>query len=238
MKCNLALVASVGAAMISIAAPLQAQDQAPRDLGERGRAEDRPRERRGPGIPGRPGQERGNFGSPPMGRGPGGPGGFGPPGMGMRGGPGMRPRPGQVLPPFMAHRLNLSEKQQKAIEDLQEDTEKKLSKILTPEQREQLKSIREQGPPQGPRDFGPGGPQGPRGFGPGDGRGREGFGLGGPRGPREMGPRDPQRPEGFAPRPPRGFGGEGPSRPPRREDFGPGAPRRPSPENAPRPEGR
>jgi EF hand len=97
----------------------------------------------GPGFPGGPG---------------GGPGGgFGPPG-----GP---PRPGQVLPPFVQERLNLTEEQKKQIADLQKDVDTKLAKILTEDQKKQLQEMRPMGP------GGPGGPGGGPGRGPGGGPG-------------------------------------------------------------------
>jgi outer membrane protein assembly factor BamB len=87
----------------------------------------------------------------------GGFGGFG--GAGGRGGPGFaRPQPGQILPGFLQQMLNLSDDQKKRLEDLQKDVDGKLGKILTDEQKKQLKE-----PPAG---FGPGG----------GGRGRGGFG--------------------------------------------------------------
>jgi hypothetical protein len=118
------------------------------------------------GPPGGPG---GGFG------GPGGPGGgFGPPG-GM-------PRPGQILPPFLADRLNLTDDQKKQLADLQKDVDTKLDKILTADQKKQLQEMR------------PGG--GPGGFG------RPGGGPGGPGGPDGPGGGGPGRPGGGNPPPP------------------------------------
>jgi Spy/CpxP family protein refolding chaperone len=89
--------------------------------------------------------------------GPGGPRGGGPPGgfMGM-------PRPGEILPGFLRGRLNLSESQQADLEDLQKEVDEKLNKILTSEQRAQLKEMRDRGPGGfgGPGGRGPGGPGG------------------------------------------------------------------------------
>ena len=105
---------------------------------------------------------RGGFGPP------GGRGGFGPPpgGPGGRGGPGGfgPPPPGQILPPFLQDRLKLSDKQKKQLEALQKDVDDKLGKILSDEQKSQLKEMRQ--------GFGPGGPGGPGG--------RGGRGPGGP----------------------------------------------------------
>jgi hypothetical protein len=100
----------------------------------------------------------------------GGPGGFGPPGsdgppgFGGPGGPGMGPpRPGEILPRFLRERLELSAVQEKQIEDLQKDVDARLEKILTAEQRAQLKEMRSRRPGGfGPPGFGgPGGPGGP-----------------------------------------------------------------------------
>jgi hypothetical protein len=116
----------------------------------------------GPGGPGGPG----GFGPPGRG-GPGGPGGFGPGGPGGPGGP---PQPGQVLPPFLQERLNLTADQKKKLEALQKEVDGKLAKILTDEQKKQMKQMRE-----GFGRGGPGGPGGPGGRGPG-GRGPGGDG--------------------------------------------------------------
>jgi hypothetical protein len=105
-------------------------------------------DRRGPGGPG---------GGP--GDGPGGPGGDrggrgGGPGGRFGGGP---PRPGQILPDFLQERLNLTADQKKQVEDLQKEVDAKLAKILTDEQKKQLKEMRNRGPggngpPPGPPD--------------------------------------------------------------------------------------
>jgi hypothetical protein len=91
---------------------------------------------RGPGGPGGPGAN-GPGGQRP---GPGGPRGFGGP-----------PRPGQILPPFLRDRLNLTSEQAKQIDDLQKDVDAKLAKILSDEQKQQLQEMR------GPGPRGPGG---------------------------------------------------------------------------------
>jgi hypothetical protein len=100
------------------------------------------------------------FGPPGGGPRGDGPPGFGPPGGGP-GGPGMAPpRPGEILPRFVRERLELSAEQEKQIQDLQKEVDAKLEKILSADQREQLREMRTRGPGGfGPR--GPGGPGGP-----------------------------------------------------------------------------
>lgn len=86
---------------------------------------------------------------------PGGPppGGFaGPPPGGFAG-----PSPGgQVLSPWEAGELELTDKQQAALEKLQKDVDARLKKLLTSDQRAKLEALRTRGP-GGP---GPGGPPG------------------------------------------------------------------------------
>ncbi len=102
----------------------------------------------------------------------GGPGGFGGPG-GPGGGPGGprmggMPRPGEILPAFMRQRLNLTATQEKQVADLQKAVDAKLQEILTVEQRDQLKTMRDRGPGGfGGSPGGPGGPGGRRGGPPG-----------------------------------------------------------------------
>ncbi len=92
--------------------------------------------------------------------GPGGPGGFGPGGFG---GP---PRPGQVMPPFLQQELKLTVDQKQQIAALQKEVDEKLAKVLTDEQKKQLKEMR-RGPGGGRRGRrGPGGPGGGRPDGP------------------------------------------------------------------------
>jgi EF hand len=109
----------------------------------------------------------------PRGKGPGfdddkGPkdkGGFdddkkGPKGKGPKGPP---PRPGQILPPFVQDMLNLTGDQRKQLDTLQKEVDTRLGKILTEEQRTQLKEMQDKGPgkgpgfddKKGPRDKGP-----------------------------------------------------------------------------------
>jgi hypothetical protein len=78
-------------------------------------------------------------------------GGFGGPGGGdKKGGKGFKggPQPGQILPMFMQDQLNLTDTQRKQIGDLQKDVDAKLDKILTTEQRAQMRGM------TGPGGFG------------------------------------------------------------------------------------
>jgi len=86
----------------------------------------------------------------------GGPG-FGGPGMFMR-----LPSPGEILPAPLQEMLQFTDQQKKDLEVLQKDVDAKLDKIMTEDQRKQLKEMRERGP-DGPMrfQFGPGGPGGP-----------------------------------------------------------------------------
>jgi hypothetical protein len=62
-------------------------------------------------------------------------------------------QPGQILPSFLQERLNLTEEQKTTLEALQKEADGKLEKILTDDQKKQLKEMRE--------GVGPGGPGGP-----------------------------------------------------------------------------
>jgi Spy/CpxP family protein refolding chaperone len=100
----------------------------------------------GKGAPGGPGGKGGGKGGPggggfggPGGGGPGGPGGFG-------GGP---PKVGQILPVFVQESLQLTVDQKKQLDALQSDVDAKLAKILTDDQRKQLKEM-SGGPKKGP----------------------------------------------------------------------------------------
>ena len=110
----------------------------------------------------------GGFGGPG-----GGPGGFG----GPMGSP---PKPGEVLPPMMRSRLKLSSDQLAKLDELQRDVDSRMEKILTDDQKAQLKQMSARGPGGPP----PGGGRGGRG-GPGE--------PGGPGGP------PPGGPDGFGP---------------------------------------
>jgi outer membrane protein assembly factor BamB len=68
------------------------------------------------------------------------PGGFG--GFGGIGGFGRPPQPGQVLPPSVQERLELTAEQKKQVEGLQKDVDAKLGKILTDDQKKQLQQPR------------------------------------------------------------------------------------------------
>jgi len=73
-----------------------------------------------------------------------GPGGFGGP-----------PQPGQILPSFLQEVLKLTDAQRKEVLDLQKDVDTKLAKILTDDQRQRLRDLRENGPGGfGPPPFG------------------------------------------------------------------------------------
>jgi hypothetical protein len=85
-------------------------------------------------------------------------GGFGGKGPGLA-----RPIPGEILSQAVRDQLRLTEAQRKELADLQKDVDARLEKILTEEQRAQLKRMRE-GPGGG---FGPPpGPAGPPGVAP------------------------------------------------------------------------
>ena len=105
-------------------------------------------------------------------------GGFGGPGGFFFGGP---PQPGQVMPDFLADMLKLTPEQKKQVEELQKDVVVRLDKILTEDQRKQLREMAggKGMPGSGGRGgFAFGGPPG------GGGRGGPGFGgRGGPGGP-------------------------------------------------------
>lgn len=130
--------------------------------------------------------ERGREGRP-AGRPEGRPGQLG-------GRPGPMFRPGMILPPFVAERLDLSVDQQEKLEALQSEVRTQLDKILTTEQKEQLRVMSERGPMMG-RMMPGGGPGGP-GFGRGTGPERpEGTGPGEPR-RRERNAFEPRRRDG------------------------------------------
>jgi hypothetical protein len=61
-------------------------------------------------------------------------------------GKGPPPRPGQILPNFVQDQLNLTPDQRQKLETLQQDVDTKLGKILTEEQRVQLKEMQQRGP--------------------------------------------------------------------------------------------
>jgi hypothetical protein len=89
------------------------------------------------------------------------------------------PQPGEVLPSFTQDMLRLTPEQKKELAALQKEVDGKLEKILTADQRKQLKDVRD----RGPGGFAFGGPPGPGGpGGPGGGRGGP-PGMRGPGGP-------------------------------------------------------
>ena len=120
------------------------------------------------------GMRRGFGGGPGgFGGGPGrGPGGFG----GGPGGFGGPPRPGQILPPMLRQRLELTPAQERQIDALQKDVDAKLAQILNAEQKQQLKEMSERGPggPGGRPGFGRPGGFGPPPGGPPPGEGPDG----------------------------------------------------------------
>jgi outer membrane protein assembly factor BamB/Spy/CpxP family protein refolding chaperone len=103
-----------------------------------------------------------------QGGGRGGRGGFGGAGGGA-GGFGNPPQPGQILSAFTQQRLNVTADQKKQLDELQKDVDGKLAKMLSDEQKKQLK----ESPQGGGRGAGGRGEAGRGGAG---GRGAGGFG--------------------------------------------------------------
>lgn len=143
-------------------------------------------------------QERQGQGPPGFGGGPGfgPPDGFGGPPGGPGGMMGPPPRPGDILPAPLRRGLRLTAAQIKQVDDLQKEVDSKLDKILSDQQKKQLKSMRQRGPGM---FGGPGGPppgggpppdDGPEG-GPGIGRGQRPDGPGGPPDGRQPPPPPP-----------------------------------------------
>jgi len=115
-------------------------------------------------------------------------------GPGFGGGPGggfaMRmPTPGEVLPPPFPDILRLTDDQKKKLAELQKETDAKLDKLLTGEQRAMVKQMKDRGP-TGPGGFGPPGgpPPGGPGFGPPPGGPGGGPGMGARGNPMELDP--------------------------------------------------
>jgi hypothetical protein len=75
--------------------------------------------------------------------------------------------PGRVMPPFVRHELQLSDEQTKQLDELEKDVKDRIFKILTSDQRAQLKDMRPPRPPREDRD-GPPPPRRPRRGGPPD----------------------------------------------------------------------
>jgi Spy/CpxP family protein refolding chaperone len=92
--------------------------------------------------------EGGGFGGGDKGKGP--KDGFGPDKKGFKGkGP---QQFGGILPGFLQDALNLTDAQRKQVGDLQKEVDGKLDKILTDDQRSQLREMREKGPKGPPPD--------------------------------------------------------------------------------------
>jgi hypothetical protein len=87
--------------------------------------------------------------------------GFGPPPGGPPGGP--RPNPGEIFPAPIQNALQMTDKQKKELAELQKKVDAELEKILTPQQKEQLKRMRAGPRPGGPGFGPPGGFPGPGG---------------------------------------------------------------------------
>jgi hypothetical protein len=77
------------------------------------------------------------------------------------------------LPPFLQEQLNLTADQKKQVALLQKEVDEKLAKLLTDEQKQQLKQMRPRFGPGGPGRRGPG-PGGPPGEDPAPDRGSGG----------------------------------------------------------------
>ncbi len=71
--------------------------------------------------------------------------GFTPVGFNFGARPPARPLPGDVLPPNTQNALQMTDAQKKELANLQKEVDSRLEKILTPEQRAQLKRMREGG---------------------------------------------------------------------------------------------
>jgi hypothetical protein len=92
--------------------------------------------------------------------------------QGGKGGFGAPPQPGQILTPFQQARLKLTADQKQAVAALQQETDAKLDKTLTADQKKQLKTLSAtvgRGGPNPPGPPGKGGFGGFPGFGPGGG---------------------------------------------------------------------
>lgn len=87
-------------------------------------------------------------------------------------------RPGQILPPMIVQRLELTVEQQEKLEALQSEVRAKLDAILTSEQKAQLQQMSERAPGAGRGGQAGQGGRGPRpdGAGPGAERRRGGDG--------------------------------------------------------------
>jgi hypothetical protein len=66
--------------------------------------------------------------------------------------------PGKLMPPHVRHELKLSVDQDKQLADLEKEVKERILKILTEDQKKQLKELRPEGPPPEDRNS----PQPPR----------------------------------------------------------------------------
>jgi hypothetical protein len=81
--------------------------------------------------------------------------------------------PGKIIPPHVRDALDLTEDQQKKIEELEKEVRSKLLKIFTDEQKQRLQELNDKGP-KGPKDFdGPPDKKGKRKGPPKDDKGTE-----------------------------------------------------------------
>ena len=58
----------------------------------------------------------------------------------------MREQPGQVLPESVQRMLNLTPDQRAALVEIQRDVDMRLDRLLTPDQKAQLKRLDDRGP--------------------------------------------------------------------------------------------
>lgn len=79
------------------------------------------------------------------------------PGGGFGGGFGGRSQPGTILSKGTQQALKMTDEQVKSLDDMQKDVDAKLEKILTEDQRKQLKEMRDGGGRGGFGNRGPGG---------------------------------------------------------------------------------
>jgi Spy/CpxP family protein refolding chaperone len=69
---------------------------------------------------------------------------------------------GKLLPPHIMEELELTPQQEKQLRELEQETRKKLQKILTPEQQKQIERLGRRRPGPGPDDGPPPGGKGKR----------------------------------------------------------------------------
>jgi Spy/CpxP family protein refolding chaperone len=104
-----------------------------------------------------------------------------PPGGGKKGPKGKGPPPyqmGKVLPPHILEELDLTREQLAQLAELEKDVKQRLEKLLTPEQKKRIESLRERGPKGGPKGKGKEDDDGPprkgKGKDKGEGPGKDG----------------------------------------------------------------